>query len=148
MNKDYRLENTEDKLIKQSLSIKKVITRLEKDIELHSELLIDAIAHGQEATDKWSKTNDQLHYEIETNERKLEELISYIAVGYPAYKTTNASSVIDVYNKKVSDYKKSWSVWIEDCEIATNLTLNEANIVKDNWIMNGHKDVEVQRGRL
>lgn len=96
--------NREDKVIKQSLAIKEVITRLEKDKELHSELLVSAIIHSKEATDKWEKTNDQLDREIDTNERKLEELIAYIAVGYPACLTTNASSVLDEYKRKVVIY--------------------------------------------
>ena len=97
--------NTEDKLIQESLDIKKVLNVLDKDKMDHQDSLVTCIVHGEEAVEKWNIKFDRLNHEIEENERKLEELIAYIAVGYPAYKTVNASSVIDVYNEKVWEYK-------------------------------------------
>ena len=97
--------NTEDKLIQESLDIKKVLNVLEKDKMDHQDSLITCIVHGEEAVEKWNNKADQLNHEIEEKERKLEELIAFIAVGYPAYKTVNASSVIDVYKEKVMEYK-------------------------------------------
>jgi hypothetical protein len=136
----------EDKKIEQAITITKVLKVLNMDKDLHERILVDAINQG--STAKWQETANQLNDEIENNERTLEQLQSYIAVGYPQCMHTNASSVIDVYNKKVADYKRSWSVWMEDCKIATDLTWSQANYIKDDWIANGHKDVQVQRVRL
>ena len=97
--------NTEDKLIQESLDIKKVLNVLEKDKMDHQDSLVTCIVHGEEAVEKWNNKADQLNHEIYEKERKLEELIAFIAVGYPAYKTVNASSVLDVYKEKVQAYK-------------------------------------------
>ena len=112
---------SEDKAIKQALAIKKVLIRLEKDIELHSDLFITAITHGHVAIEKWTKTNEQLHHEVETDERILEELQAFIAVGYPQCMHTNASSVLDKYKRKVEIYNAKQS----------GISLSDEDVVRD-----------------
>jgi len=97
--------NTENKLIQESLDIKKELNVLEKDKMNHQDSLVTCIVNGEEAVEKWNKTADHINNGIEIRERKLEELIAFIAVGYPAYKTVNASSVLDVYKEKVEAYR-------------------------------------------
>lgn len=112
---------SEEKAIKQALAIKKALIRLEKDKELHQRILVDACIHGQEAIDKWTKTSDQLELSINTDERTLEQLQSFIAVGYPQCMHTNASSVLDKYKRKVEIYKAKQS----------GISLSDEDVVRD-----------------
>ena len=114
--------NTEDKLIQESLDIKQELNVLEKEKMDHQDSFITACILGIKYDDDgneyegprltaWNKKADQLNHAIETRERKLEELIAFIAVGYPAYKTVNASSVLDVYKEKVREYKRKMVIY-------------------------------------
>ena len=102
------------------------------DKDLHERILVNAINNG--ATDKWQETANQLNDEIETNERRLEQLQSYIAVGYPKCIHTNASTVLDVYKEKVKHFKQS-AISLPDkdvvCDWDNGLTLEqELNLLK------------------
>ena len=93
----------EDKEMEQAITITKVLKVLNLDKDLHERILVDAINQG--STAKWQETASQLNDEIENNERTLEQLQSYIAVGYPQCMHTNASSVLEVYKEKITEYK-------------------------------------------
>ena len=66
--------------------------------------LVDAIITGGEKRKEWERQNDRYTTLIEETDRKLEELIAYIAVGYPQCMHTNASSVLDAYKEKMEAY--------------------------------------------
>ena len=110
----------EIKLIEESLNIKKELKVLEKDKMDHQDSFVTACILGVKYDDDgneyegprltaWNKKAEQIDNAIEIRERKLEEMIAFIAVGSPAYKTVNASSVMDVYNEKVQTYKDNYN---------------------------------------
>ena len=94
-------ESPEAAAIALTASIKYYETCKEK---LDSDL-VSAILEGGETLNKWEKENERYTILIEGGERKLEKLQAYIAVGYPACMTTNASSVLDVYKEKMEAYR-------------------------------------------
>ncbi len=109
----------EDKKIEQAITITKVLKVLNMDKDLHERILVDAINQG--STAKWQETANQLNDEIENNERKLEQLQSFIAVGYPQCMHTNASSVLNKYKRKVEIYNAKQS----------GISLSDADVVRD-----------------
>lgn len=109
----------EDKKIEQAITITKVLKVLNMDKDLHERILVDAINQG--STAKWQETANQLNDEIENNERTLEQLQSFIAVGYPQCMHTNASSVLNKYKRKVEIYNAKQS----------GISLSDADVVRD-----------------
>jgi len=109
----------EDKKIEQAITITKVLKVLNMDKDLHERILVDAINQG--STAKWQEAANQLNDEIENNERKLEQLQSYIAVGYPQCMHTNASSVLNKYKRKVEIYNAKQS----------GISLSDEDVVRD-----------------
>jgi len=109
----------EDKKIEQAITITKVLKVLNMDKDLHERILVDAINQG--STAKWQETANQLNDEIENNERTLEQLQSFIAVGYPQCMHTNASSVLNKHKRKVEIYNAKQS----------GISLSDADVVRD-----------------
>ena len=71
--------------------------------------LVTAIVEGGETLNKWEQEEKRYTILIENGQRKLEELQAYIAVGFPACLTTNASSVLDEYKRKMVIYNAKQS---------------------------------------